>query len=1412
MKPSYGVCLGASTIGIAEKRGDGIVASRHPHEGDAATVLRGLIGSVLPATMGITGRKLRSQLTVPTVSEPEAVELAYGHIRSKLPDIDCIVSAGGESFLVYVLDRQGRIRDLHAGNKCASGTGEFFLQQLRRLQLTVDEAMALAAGAAPYRVAGRCSVFCKSDCTHALNKGAGKGEVVAGLSRMMAGKIIELLRKANAGRVAIVGGVSGNRLVVDYVREAYPDTFVPEEAGYFEALGALLWGEREGIAVDSVEGLFRPAAGSMPRLPAIRRGEERVTFKEAPRGEVPDGECILGLDVGSTTTKAVLVRRDTLAITASAYLRTNGDPVRASRDCYREILSQIGTARPVITGLGVTGSGRRIAGLHAQTPGVINEIVAHAVAATHFDPGVETIFEIGGQDAKYTSITNGVASDYAMNEACSAGTGSFLEEACRESLGIGTEEIAEIAFNATAPPDFNDQCAAFIGSDIKTAAQEGVTREDIVGGVVYSVCQNYLNRVKGNRAVGRKIFMQGGVCYNRAVPAAMANLCGQEIIVPPEPGLMGGYGAALEVHRKLDRGLLEKGRFDLAALADREVHYGAPFTCSGGKEECDRKCSISRIVIDDTTYPFGGACEKYVNVRFRSEHGTGLDLVKVREELVYRRYAPPPQEGEARSVGITAALFSNTFFPLYANFFAGLGMRVVVGDSPDPDGMEAAAAPFCHPVILAHGLVKRLLDRKTDYVFIPHIKDASLEATAEVTCTCPFVQAEPYYQSAAFFDELSSRLLTAVIDFKDLKSLRRAFGEIGRKVGASRKRALAAFDAAWDRQTAMFAEMREYGRRFLAELEPDETALVLFGRPYNAFSRLGNMGIPHKFASRGYRIIPYDFLPLDEADTGGLERMYWGSGQGILRGARFILDRRNLFGVYITSFSCGPDSFITGYFRSAMGQRPSLTLELDAHTADAGVDTRIEAFLDIIRGYREINLADRREREFRPARVEVRKEGLVVVTGRGEEYSITDPRVHLVVPSMGDMLSRSLAAAFRHVGISADALPAPGREELTLGKGEATCKECLPLILTSGSLTRYLRERQNDDEILVYFMPDADGPCRFGQYNVFMEHAIRRGRIENIAQLTLSFEDGYAGLPAAFTRRAWIGITVADGLDDLYAGILTLARDRDRALATFCAAKERIVASLATDPRSRFLTVLEVEMRALAAFEKKHPVSEAVKVTLTGEIYVRREGFSRQNLVERLAEKGVLARVTPIAEWLHYTDYCVINDLSTRSSFAKKLSVRLKGMVTRRYEREIQERLELSGFYEAHGVDVAYLMEKGELLVSPELSGEAILTVSSALSEVGDEVHGVISIGPFGCMPCRIAESIVTHRLTHDKDRFSRHNGRFWAEHKRELPLPFLAIESDGNAFPQVVEARLESLVLSAQRLKRELAARGGRR
>ena len=725
---TLGICLGASTLTIVDlvrdDNGDRVESVfSTAHESEPKRAIQEAFeryDSSLYDNVAVSGRKFRSLIRAPGISEPEAVEYALASLADR-SDCDCVLSVGGETFILYVLDSNGRISNACMGNKCAAGTGEFFLQQIRRMDLSADEALATVDPDNKHSISGRCSVFCKSDCTHALNKGHDKSEIVAGLCEMIAGKMIELVQKARRSNVMVIGGVTRNSAAMEFLRRQVDSLHIPEQAIYFEALGAALWAmESEDKCRLDPDRMFRDAHTTFEMLPALSEAEDMVSFKSLLREEpCADDRCILGLDVGSTTTKAILLRTEDHAILASVYLRTNGDPVGASRECYKAIAAQLKV--PVRTdGLGVTGSGRQIAGLHAQTQTVINEIIAHAKASVFFDPDVDTIFEIGGQDAKYTSLTNGVASDYAMNEACSAGTGSFLEESAKEGLNIAVEDIADIALSANAAPNFNDQCAAFISSDIKTATHEGVAREQIIAGLVYSICMNYVNRVKGARQVGAKVFMQGGVCYNRAVPVAMAALTGKNIVVSPEPGLMGAFGAALVVEERIKLGLAEQQLFDLAELADRKVEFLDPFDCTGQPEDCDRKCRIRMLRIAGRKFPFGGACNKYYNtfhhVRVKTRD---FNHIEAGRHVLFDRV--PPETG--KTVGINRSLLTHAYYPLFHTFFAELGLRPVLPDVSDPKGVNRKNAAFCFPMEISHGMFKKLLDLNTDYIFLPHIQE-----------------------------------------------------------------------------------------------------------------------------------------------------------------------------------------------------------------------------------------------------------------------------------------------------------------------------------------------------------------------------------------------------------------------------------------------------------------------------------------------------------------------------------------------------------------------------------------------------------------------------------------------------------------------------------------------------------------
>lgn len=1386
-------------------------AKTQVHDGNPRRVLREMLGMVDDfgcLRVAATGRKFRRYLTLSTISEPEAVERAVSHTFPSGHPYRVVISAGAESYTIYHLDDDNRIQGVYTGNKCASGTGEFFLQQLGRMAISLDEIEGMAQPNTYHKVSGRCSVFCKSDCTHALNKGVAKAQVVAGLSRMLAGKVIELLKKLPQDAAILIGGCSKNASMVHYLKERIKDLHIPDSAEWFEALGTALWAlDNEVASCQDLDALMRERKSSLSFLKPLDASRHMVRFKHHPRGCAKAGdETIIGLDVGSTTTKGVVLRRSDKTILAAEYLRTNGDPIGASRKVYASLAAQLDVPTRIL-GLGVTGSGRQIAGLHAMTEGVINEIIAHATGALYFDPEVDTIFEIGGQDAKYTHITNGVPCDYAMNEACSAGTGSFLEEAAKESLGISMTEIGRTAFEGTAPPNFNDQCAAFIGSDIKGAAQEGVPVPDIVAGLVYSICMNYANRVKGNRPVGRKVFMQGGVCYNEAVPVAMAALTGKEIIVPPEPGLMGAFGVALEVERRIENGLLEPDCFDLTELAKRGVTYLSPFICTGGAEQCDMGCEIARIEIDEHVFPFGGICNRYDNQLRNKRIDPGpLNLVARRERRLFRDVTIDSETDARPTVGLNRSFMTHTYLPFYRRFFNELGFRVVSPNELNPSGIDQQGAAFCFPAELAHGYAAALLNMKPDFLFLPHVGGVQTAEGDNRACTCVFVQGEPYYLAAAFPELEARQTLRPYLDFsRGLQECLKPLEKTAAALGKNAEQARIAAELAWAEQQAFRAALGEMGRQALARLEaePTQMGVVLFGRPYNSFASEANKGIPAKFASRGVCILPFEMLPYDDEPLPDDHNMYWGMGRNLLRAAHFVKRHPQLFGAYITNFSCGPDSFLITYFRDLMGRKPSLTLELDNHTADAGIETRVEAFLDIVQHFRhsETHQTKRPEapkRVFRAAAVEYIDGKAGIRRATGEWVSLDDPRVRVIVPALGRYGTALVAAAFGRRSVRAEPLPYADEETLKLGRGHSTCKECLPLQTTVGSLISYMKRRP-PGEITAYFMLSTDGPCRFGQYHVFSKGLIEKLQLPDLAVLSLTTGDGYAGLGDRFAMAGWRGVVLGDLFDDMYSTILAAAENPDEGVRIL-EDEHRAVLAVMHRGWPAVAHQLTRTGKRLAEITLKRPYHEIPKVSVIGEIYVRRDPISLQGLVERLAEEGIAVRTAQTTEWIKYLDWLAKAGIDGQ----KSLAFWVRHWVKRYLDKAVRKRLIPSGLFYCDGLDVAPVIDAGSRFVSPLLTGEAILTVGNAFHEILHPSCGIISIGPFGCMPSRVAESILSEKLTtKEKRTIASHNGHeTWdALLEGNRKLPFLAIETDGNAFPQVIDARLDAFLLQARRL-----------
>lgn len=1425
MRQFIGVCLGASTVSFVKiNEKDNSISIDEvktiAHNGNPKQVfvenLQKFATKNEPVI--VTGRKFRNIVNLTTISEPEATELAFEFVNKDKEKFSAIASVGGETFMVYSLDDEGKISNVITKNQCASGTGEFFLQQVKRMNLSAKEANDLAANAKPFKVSGRCSVFCKSDCTHALNKGVAKSEVASGLALMMAEKVEELLKKNHSDKVLIVGGVTRNDAVMAFLKEKHPHIVTAEESVYFEALGAAIYGAKNNIKpFDKTQPILNDKESSFAFLQPLENFREKVIFKESSRDTAKDGDrCIVGLDVGSTTTKAVLIRESDNQILASVYLYTHGDPIKASRACYDELLTQV-DAKITIVGLGTTGSGRHIAGLHALTDGVVNEIVAHAAAAVYYDPEVDTIFEIGGQDAKYTYIVNRVPADYAMNEACSAGTGSFIEESAHESLGIKVTDIEKIAMKGQRPPNFSDQCAAFINSDIKTALQENIEKNDVVAGLVYSICINYVNRVKGNRPIGNKIFMQGGVCYNKAIPIAMAALTGQTIIVPPDPGLMGAFGVALEIKEKLALGLMKEKQFDLKELADREVSYKKPFICGGGKEKCDLKCSINMIEIQGKSYPFGGACNKYYSLNQQQAiEPEEFDYVKMRQDLMFGEKYVPAKElpADAKVIGVNGSFHTHTIYPLYYNFFTELGFKVYLSEEPQAEGMERELSSFCYPAQLSLGLFQDLVNQNCDYYFLPGIMEMYSEDKAyhqkDTNCTCAFLNTEAYFIPQAFKDcNIKDKIIHTIFNYAyGYHTQEDKYIEIGKQLGIKDvEKIKQAYKKAYTMQADFDNELLEIGRKAMADLEnhPDEYAIVLVGRPYNSFTEIANKGIPRKFASRGVKIIPYDMLEFRNEIVD--DNQYWESGKKILKIAKVIKRHPQLFATYISNFSCAPDSMIMTIFRTIMGMKPSLTLELDGHTADSGINTRIDAALDIITNYRKVqeNMKPIGDDGYRPASIEFTADNTVFVSSDGQKVALNDPRLTILVPSMGDLNSQMFAAAFRSLGINAIAMPEGNQEILKQGRKNTTGKECLPLILCVGTMMDYLENKWDGNSFTAYFIVQGSGDCRLGQYPVFMRDMIKRKKMRNVTPLALSQENGFAGLGDDFAKNAVLGLMTADVLDDVRSGIMANAVDPDHGEMVFHREFDKYKESFIKDPSKVFKYLTTLAENIKKDVPCKTHIDDSKYIALLGEMYVRRDRFAHKFLSKYFAKHGFIVKDAYITEWLYYIDYLMkIKIIEPKKSIKDSKERMVRNLYMQYAEIRVKKALAKSGYYKYERTNIDPLLNHSKHLFPLECRGEVGLTVGTALYETLDHYCGVINVGPFGCMPTRTTEAVVTPELTVkgkvEAHRLNDPKYKINPIFKDTMTLPFLTIESDGNVYPQVIEARLETFTLQAQR------------
>ncbi|MDR2245517.1 MAG: acyl-CoA dehydratase activase [Treponema sp.] len=1417
---SLGINIGSTSLKMVLVENNKVKWSAFtPHEGDFAAAVRKLLteGRIPEGTPTlVTGNEGRYMFDAAGTLEPLCTEAA---IRALGLEAGAVVSMGGEDLVVYSLDASGKIINNFSGNKCASGTGEFLKQQLARMDMTLDDIDRVSDEAKVYPLSTRCSVFMKSDCTHRLNKReATKDDIVLSLSDVMAVKVIDFLKRAKitSGRVVLAGGITLNRHIIRFIREKAPgiEFIIPGEAPVFEALGAAVLAAQSGSPLPPVEKLLKPNAVRFGTLGALIEWEGKVRFFEAKEGKVRAGRgYILGVDGGSTTTKACLVDTETDEIVASHYGRTHGDPVKALKECLRviqeKVVADTGGKDVDIRLVSTTGSSREILGVFLETPGVYNEIIAHSVGTTYFDAEVETIFEIGGQDAKYVLLKNGVPIDYAMNEACSAGTGSFLEESASGDLSIhSAKDIGPIALKADAPCKFGEHCSAFINSDIRKAVQQGASRENITAGIACSIVSNYLNRVVGNRTIGGKIFLQGGVAKNPAVPLAFAMLLDKEILVPPAPELMGCFGVALLAKRKNAAGLLEEKTVIIDELINREIGYERVFTC----QSCENRCPIQVLSVGGTSpdkgrskYMFGGRCNKYTNMRKHVKDVPVFDYVEKRQHLLFGEYAAPVAAEYRRgfTVGIPRCFSTHTLYPLYSWFFYELGIRTVLSTEVVHAGVARSESTYCFPAEIAHGAVQDCLDKGADYVLLPHFRDMPSYEEEVHANFCPITQALPYYIEKAFPEIDRNRFLPLVVSFKfgEGKALE-LFTLMNERLGIGEEETRAAFEKALAKQREFFAAARELGKEALDEArKADRPVIALLGRPYNAFTPEANMGIPRKFSTRGYSVVPFDILPFNGEDI--FPNMYWYYGQQDVKSAALLKKENNIYVTYITNFSCAPDSFILHYIKWIMGQKPFLVLELDSHSADAGIDTRVEAFLDIIDGYRAKKDDLEAERYSNGWRFVYDPQAAAGDDVRidndktGEKVRIRgNKRVRVLLSNMGAISTEYMGAAVRSLDINAEALPVATAKTVQVARAHASGKECVPSHLVLGSALQFFAsEKYRKDELYLLFVPITTGPCRTGQYYVYYENLFRDLRLENVVVFILSADNSYTELGPGFAKEMWKGLVLSDYLKDIQNALKATAADPVKAIETFEESWRRLMHTVEFAPKNIWKG-LELVAEDVKKIPLKRELTELPRVLIVGEIYVRRDDFAVGELTDLMSERGIVVKVSGICEWIHYLDFV------REYSFKKLINLRKKGKRLfskpwrdlknleiemwwkHRQEKKVLSILKPTGLIPETPHDMHRIMENAQKhFVNLELNSEIAVSSGVAATAMEHGYSGIVNISPFACLIGRVIEGLFTP----------------WA---RERNYPILSVEVDGNLLPPNIVNKLNIFMVNVLRFK----------
>ena len=1313
------------------------------------------------AVTGSGGLGFSKSMGVPFIQEVIAVART---VEKFIPETDVAIELGGEDAKITYF---GQGMEQRMNGVCAGGTGAFIDQMALLLQTDAEGLDALAAKSSViHPIASRCGVFAKTDIQSLLNQGASREDVAASVFQAVVNQTIGALAcgRPIRGNVAFLGGPLHflpqlRRRFVETLGLTGDQAIAPDDAQYYAALGAAYLVKKDGAAraccllevIDRLHAL--PAGGALDanvlrplfkdggELRRFRERHERASVKKADLASYR-GKAYLGIDGGSTTTKAALIGEDG-ALLYSRYESNSGEPVDIAVTILRDLYSRL-PGGVTICSAAVTGYGEDLlkAALRADTGEV--ETMAHYKAAAAFLPGVEFILDIGGQDMKAIRIKGGVIDSIILNEACSSGCGSFVETFAR-SLGVSVEEFAKLAVSSKRPADLGNRCTVFMNSKVKQAQKEGVSVADISAGLSYSVVRNALYKVvkiKRPEDFGEKILAQGGTFLSDAVLRAFEIETGREAVRPDIAGLMGAYGAALIAKERA-----VPGRASSLLSAEELAQFGYSKShrhCKG----CGNRCFLTAMHFPNgRQYVSGNRCERGAGLpRTKKKSVPNLFDYKCRRLFGYRPL--PPEKACRGTVGVPRVMNMYENYPFWHTFLTGLGFRVVLSPKSDKHVYEKGldsipSEAICYPAKLAHGHIMSLIEQGIRFIFYPcAVFELKEFKESDNNFNCPVVAGYPEVIKINI-DDLRQKGVTYMrpfISFREKAKMKATLHDCFEAFGVTKKEIDSAVNLAYAEADRYRADIRQKGVEALRYIEEHGIrGIVVCGRPYHTDPEV-NHGLAELITAEGMAVFTEDSV----AHLGTVPRPLrvkdqWAYHTRLYAAASFAAGREDLELVQLTSFGCGLDA-VTG----------------DQVAEILQARNRIYTLIKIDEGS---NLGAARIR-IRSLKVAVEERGRTrAEAGRAPEKEAFGPRLFtremkkrhtIIVPQMSPVHFQFLEVAFRSSDYDLVILPRVDKDAVEEGLKYVNNDACYPCIITTGQLMQALKSGRYDLDNVSILMSQTGGPCRATNYIALIRKALKDAHMEQVPVIGLSVQgiEKHPGFSIgnALLKRAMLAINYGDVLMQ----VLYRTRPYEAVEGSANALYEKWVEKAKLNVADGRLVRYNKNIRAIVKEFDQLPLLNVKKprVGLVGEILVKFHPDANNRIVDIVEAEGGEAVMPPLVNFLQYCTYNI--KFKARYLQGKRIAW-LSGQVIlyaiRRFRHAMVRAFRKSKRFQAP-LPIAKLAKMSSRIVSLGLqAGEGWLLIAEMLELIEHGVENIICMQPFACLPNHITGRGVIREL-----------------------------------------------------------------